>query len=221
MRSRNIKPGFFKNEDLADIEPLGRLLFIKTSKVEELLKQLHDAGFIIIYNVDGSSYIQVQNFLKHQNPHHRETESVIPDPQVIENIEAQGKPRESPGKASESTRLASEIPGQAQGKPSTSPADSGFLKPDSPSLKQCKDNFEKFWSAYPRKIGKDAAKREWLRKKDKPDIDTILEAIEQQKKSKQWTKDDGQYIPHPKTWISQGRWADEVEPEHKKTKWRL
>ena len=27
MRARNLKPGFFKNETLAEIEPLGRLLF--------------------------------------------------------------------------------------------------------------------------------------------------------------------------------------------------
>jgi len=38
-------------------------------------------------------------------------------------------------------------------------------------------------------------------------------AIERQKSSRQWTKDDGQYIPNPSTWLNQERWEDEPEPE--------
>lgn len=28
----------------------------------------------------------------------------------------------------------------------------------------------------------------------------------------QWQRDGGQYIPHPATWLNQGRWKDEIEP---------
>jgi hypothetical protein len=38
-------------------------------------------------------------------------------------------------------------------------------------------------------------------------------AVEAQKKSKQWQKDDGQYIPNPSTWLNQGRWDDELEAQ--------
>ena len=38
----------------------------------------------------------------------------------------------------------------------------------------------------------------------------MIEAVEQQKKSKQWS--DPQYIPHPYTWLNQGRWEDELTP---------
>ena len=38
----------------------------------------------------------------------------------------------------------------------------------------------------------------------------MLAAIEKSKQSDQWTKDNGQYIPHPSTWIHQRRWEDDL-----------
>lgn len=71
--------------------------------------------------------------------------------------------------------------------------------------------FERFWVVYPRKVGKDAARREFHRLAPDNDlIDRMLAAIEQQRASAQWLKDGGQFIPHPRTWLHQGRWADEL-----------
>ena len=70
--------------------------------------------------------------------------------------------------------------------------------------------FDKFWAAYPRKVGKEAARRSF--QKVKVPVETLLDAIEQQKRSAQWTKDNGQFIPHPATWLNQGRWEDECTP---------
>ena len=64
--------------------------------------------------------------------------------------------------------------------------------------------FEVFWRNYPRKVGKLAAAREWARKR--PDLDTVLAALAQQRET--WT--DPRFTPHPRTWISQGRWLDEL-----------
>ncbi|MDA2911413.1 hypothetical protein MYX04_10830 [Nitrospiraceae bacterium AH_259_D15_M11_P09] len=41
-------------------------------------------------------------------------------------------------------------------------------------------------------------------------IDTMLAKIEQQKQSRQWQKDEGEFIEHPSTWLNQRRWEDEV-----------
>ena len=71
--------------------------------------------------------------------------------------------------------------------------------------------FDQFWSCYPRKIGKGAAKKAW--EKLKPDLETVLLAIEAQKQSPAWQKEGGQFIPHPATWLNQERWADSVEIE--------
>lgn len=74
------------------------------------------------------------------------------------------------------------------------------------------DRFEEFWSAYPKKIGKDKCRR-WFasRKVDDILITTMLTTLDTQKKSTQWVKDNGQFIPHPYTWLNQGRWQDEIE----------
>jgi hypothetical protein len=107
-RARNIKPGFFTNDELAECDPLARILFaglwcvadrsgrledrpkkIKAellpydnANAEKLLTQLADRKFILRYKAEGQSYIQVLAFEKHQNPHIKEAESSIPAPDL-------------------------------------------------------------------------------------------------------------------------------------------
>ena len=76
--------------------------------------------------------------------------------------------------------------------------------------------FESFWKVYPRKVGKEKC-RNWF-KSHKPNeelVQKMIEAVEIQKKSKQWS--DPQYIPHPYTWLNQGRWEDELTPSKDST----
>jgi hypothetical protein len=105
-RSRNIKPGFFKNDQLAELPFEFRILFqglwceadragrledrakrIKAEvfpydevDVEAGLVALASAGFIERYEANGIKYIQVVEFAKHQNPHCKEAPSTIPAP---------------------------------------------------------------------------------------------------------------------------------------------
>ena len=72
--------------------------------------------------------------------------------------------------------------------------------------KEINKDFEKFWKAYPKKVGKKKVQ-------DKFDannfpIDLIIKNIELQKKSDQWQNQ--QYIPNPETYLNQERWTDEV-----------
>ena len=71
-------------------------------------------------------------------------------------------------------------------------------------------DFDAFWAAYPRRVGKIKAWEEWQRiKAVRPPIAEVIAAIEAQKKTAQWREKDGQYIPHPTTWLHQGRWSDD------------
>lgn len=72
-------------------------------------------------------------------------------------------------------------------------------------------DFDLFWIAYPKKVGKEAARKAW--KKERPNLTIVLQALDWQRESKQWTKDNGQYIPNPATYLNQGRWQDEPERE--------
>lgn len=78
---------------------------------------------------------------------------------------------------------------------------------------EAKGAFQEFWKAYPKKAGKGAAEKAWKKAKNRPSIQAILAAIATQKRSEQWQKDGGQYIPNPATWLNQGRWEDELPME--------
>lgn len=72
------------------------------------------------------------------------------------------------------------------------------------------ESFEVFWKAYPKKKSKGDAERAF--KKVNPGeqlLTTMLATIERAKKSVDWQKDDGQYIPHPATWLNAKGWEDE------------
>jgi hypothetical protein len=69
------------------------------------------------------------------------------------------------------------------------------------------DGFESFWQAYPKKTGKGAARKAW--EKARPDIQQVQAALSWQVESEAWTKEHGQFIPNPATYINQERWTDE------------
>lgn len=69
--------------------------------------------------------------------------------------------------------------------------------------------FDQFWSAYPKKVGKGAAKKRF--KSLKPDdelVQQMLSALDWQSETEQWRRDGGRYIPNPGTWLNQERWLD-------------
>ena len=71
--------------------------------------------------------------------------------------------------------------------------------------------FEDFWKAYPRKAGKDAAAKAFAKRRVGASLlAEMLAAIDRQKRSEQWLRDGGQFIPHPATWLNEGRWQDEI-----------
>ena len=72
--------------------------------------------------------------------------------------------------------------------------------------------FDIFWQAYPRKVNKQAAQKAF--DKLKPSVElfkAIMSGLANHKKSKQWVKDGGQFIPHASTWLNGKRWEDELE----------
>src|SRR5688572_30178162 len=100
-RARNIKPGFYKNEDLAECSIWARYIFpglwmiadrdgrledrpkrikgellpFDSQDAEPLLRELEARGFIQRYQKEGGSYIQILKFKEHQTPHYSEKAS--------------------------------------------------------------------------------------------------------------------------------------------------
>lgn len=76
--------------------------------------------------------------------------------------------------------------------------------------------FEQFWKLYPKKNKKQNAFREFKKIKNIESLMPIILAdVEQKRQSKNWTKDNGQYIPDPERYIKNERWNDVNEVAEK------
>lgn len=117
-RARNIKPSIMDNEQLAELEPLTRLLFVylwmladregrledrpkriaaqalpydRAADVGAMLDELEQAGFILRYESAGLACIQICAFAKHQTPHGTERDSTIPNENGLCTVHTRGK----------------------------------------------------------------------------------------------------------------------------------
>jgi hypothetical protein len=84
-------------------------------------------------------------------------------------------------------------------------------------------NFERFWSAYPRKVGKGAAIKAFAKAEKESDDSAdlthrIIISLDVQKRARKKKYERKEFVaewPHPATWINQLRWLDEVETDVK------
>ncbi|QVW25341.1 phage replication protein [Pseudomonas hormoni] len=228
-RARNLKPALFKNELLGVADPMLTLLFeglwlladregrledrplrIKGElfpyrdglDMDDMLNWLAETGFIFRYTVGEKRYIEIDNFVKHQNPHRNEPESFIPS---VSN-----------------GCITSEFGRSPTDKIVSAPADSlstdslnltaDPLTPPTPAASATEDLFPKFWKLYPNKKGKANAEKAWKKLKVTDELFTLIASgLAKQVVCPDWTKDGGQYIPHPATWLNGKRWEDEVK----------
>lgn len=78
--------------------------------VETALSELETAGFLARYTVDNKRYIHIVNFLKHQKPHPREADSVIPSHEKVSPRRTKARP----SREKETKPSTQEIPCQTQ-----------------------------------------------------------------------------------------------------------
>ena len=196
------------------------------------ITRLSEAGLVMVYRAENVNCIEVINFKKHQNPHHREPSSELPPPdndakkpaQPVDNKEAP----ESPGLASvepQPSRVESLllIPDSLSLIP-----DTGYLIPDTSELpcaspdaplddqgkapELYSEDFSRFWKAYPSKKNKRTAALKFKKlreKKSTPEfLAFLIEDIGCRAKGHEWLKNNGDYIPHAATYLNQERWND-------------
>lgn len=82
-----------------------------------------------------------------------------------------------------------------------------------------KSMFTQFWEVYPRKVGKKAAEKAYLKAIKSTPHEVILKGLEAQLP---WFEEQksarGDFRPHPSTWLNQGRWEDELSPVKQKVR---
>lgn len=75
--------------------------------------------------------------------------------------------------------------------------------------------FDEFWKSYPRKVAKKTAELAFKRLQQE-EQDAAIEALPIHIKYWRLKETETEFIPHPATWINQGRWEDELDMQEKK-----
>jgi len=235
-RARNIKPGFFKNEELVEIPFEYRLLFVglwmladRAGRMEDRPKRikmevfpadevdidaglnvLQSRGFLLRYEVNGGRYIQVLNFEKHQSPHVKETPSLLPAPDEHQTspVQAPDQPDTNPPDSLNPSSLnPSSLNPDVPIAESLQNTSSAAPTEPGPKREPLAEGFEEFWDAYPKKVDKKNALAAWKAKKLNGHAQEVIDHVRQRTvQDKAWI--DG-YVMSPKIFIRDERWKDE------------
>lgn len=170
--------------------PLKETLTTKT--VSGAIKKLEIAGLVTLYVFEGRPYLYLPTWDHHQSV--RAKRSKFPAPESgLQASEINCMQMHADESICPSNPVQSE---------SISESESN-MRADAKN-----DDFDAFWAVYPRKVGKGDARKAFA--KVKAPVSVLIDAVNTQKQSQQWLKNDGQYIPNPATWLNQGRWEDEL-----------
>lgn len=93
-------------------------------------------------------------------------------------------------------------------------------------------DFSAFWDAYPRKVGKGAARKAWLKAVKRAGSARVVidgaerfarEVAAQQKVDRDQNRGRNtmEFVPYPATWLNGERWSDAVEPGKTKVDMRI
>ena len=158
----------------------------KTMKdMTRALNSLASAGLVDLYTVDGKPFLQVVTWEKHQRIRAKRSKFPAPDGICCQLTANDGNCVRNPI--------------QSESNPNPNP------NPNPNAGGRESNDFDLFWNAYPKKKNRDLAKAAF--DKVTVPIDTILEAVDRYKKSEDWQKANGQYIPQAHNWLTDEQWS--------------
>lgn len=218
-RIRTIKPEFPQSETMGKLSRDARLLFIQLwtiaddegrarassrmlasllypydddakGQMDGWLEELERLGCIRCYEADGSSYLEIVNWLKHQKidkPSKSRLPAFVEFPRIFANV-----------REASATDLGPSTLDLGPKEPAAKAARSS----DWPS-----DFRDQFWEAFPRKLEKKAAFKslERVRSSGAVPWGRFIAAVRTYAATA-----DPQFTKHPTTWLSKGCWDDEL-----------
>ena len=186
---------------------------IKLSQITEAMNALLAAELIILYEKDGHVYIQMKTWDHHQTI--RAKKSKYPDinDENVQILTSEYNCMQMNADASRCSRNPIQSnPIRIQ---SESESESKSRRTSSPETDEL---FDAFWKEYPKKVKKPDAIKAWNKIPPLTDPHDVIEGVLRWKKSDQWTRDGGRYIPNPATWLNARQWEDEVQETSNTTK---
>jgi hypothetical protein len=83
---------------------------------------------------------------------------------------------------------------------------------DSVNVDAAPITFDMFWNAYPKRRARPVAERAWL-KLHKEEYAIVMDSLREHRKTEDWRRDGGMYIPYPATFLNQKRWLDDLSTD--------
>lgn len=219
-----------------------RLFPLKDIPADGILDALHDleaAGMVLLYESGKKPFLQLVSWEAHQSIRAKRSKypapenqtalvggGLIPKPQKPEGSRSEtpdgncSDRKEIPKKAAdcqgnklESTcrRIQADAGVCVRNPIQTNPKQNPYPNPN-PADRACL--FDEFWTAYPKKAGKKDARRVWEKLSPSRDLAVeIIQGLMRWRKSEQWCKDEGRFVPYPATFLNGERWKDECTLE--------
>lgn len=225
-RIRTIKPDFWTDGNMVRLSPFARLLYIgmwnftlcdhghvaddamklklqilpmDPVDIDALLAEIMSQGRVVrVADHDGRTYLLVKRFEDHQkiDPRWKTRCPACAQMDSLSLIETPGSLGELPA----TPELSPELPLGREGM-----GREGKKTSAKPPASQ---EFDSFWASYPRKIGKEAARKAFVKAMKKTTAGKIMDGVEQLRL--EVAGKDQQFTPHAATWLNAGRWDDEV-----------
>ena len=170
---------------------------LTAKSVKDGINKLASAGLVNLYECDGKPYLYLPTWNDHQIVRAKKSKYPSPEDGLIKSAYICNQMKADDNKYLRNPIQSNPIRIQSESE-------------SNPNPRKRDEEFEIFWNAYPRKEGKQKAKTAFG--KVTVPVQDLVDAIEAQKKSAQWTKDGGQFIPHAATWLNGSRWLDQMTP---------
>lgn len=222
---RALHPDFFSDEAVAEVSIPARLLFAglwcfacdnghladKPKQIKrwiyatddvsaaDLLRELEAENLI----ERGDGWIFIPRLVKRQRIDHRYFKACDK-----EGCEKPGKP-DSQRETQRGNAVATQSPAVATRGPATD--GDGDVDGDVTTTPADAEEFDDFWTIYPRKEGKGAAKKAWGKAVKILPASELLPIVRSYSVRVHGT--EKRFIPFPATWLNQERWADEVDEQ--------
>jgi len=179
--------------------------YMKAASIRRWLRELEKDGFLVSsqkYNDSAYNHTKWYSLTKKYYSIVENEQSNKQNAQSLKGADNNPDNKHNPLSPPQGTVVVDKQPqakGQKSGSKVTAPSsDNGEL-------------FKQFWTEYPRKVGRKKCRQIWDRLKPSAELTgQIVTAVRAYKRTDQWLKDNGSFIPHPSTFLNQARWEDEL-----------
>jgi len=185
-----------------------------TRIVQRCLERLIDIGLVVDFEHQQRKYLCQLNWHRYQKvAHPRHTIHPAPPREILDRCEEDTAAlffEQHPTLSCVENRYTPLPQGSNVEVTSEAPLRTAKANGQGHTANGLRERFAEFWKHYPKKVGKDAAWKAWLKRRPTQDLLLqMLAVLAWQKQQDDWLKDRGQFIPYPATWLNQGRWEDE------------